>query len=196
MKKNKKMIAITCAVIALIVVFGVIVVRRQLERNVQEGKDSYDLRIDVLNESYPTDIILFGEPIPFREKLIYRTVSQITNETFQTEKEHQVIILSDLDGTMNISDAELHLIKERVFSYQCSFYYLGTKLQDKLLELGFIEKAWPEGDYCVALVPTNGRIIYSYDNWTEKDKQQTDDSREMVGNLIIIDIVHFLEEYQ
>lgn len=159
-------------------------------------KDTYDNNIDILNNSYPTDIIIYGEKIPFRETLIVRTVDRISEDILKTDKERQIIILSDLDGTLQIDDEELMIIKNKVNNLQCDFYYLGTNLIDKLINLEFID-AWPENDYCVALCKNNNTLYRYYGVWTESDKQATSDNRISLGHVLVSNFTHILkEEYQ
>ncbi|MBE5926948.1 MAG: hypothetical protein E7270_08320 [Lachnospiraceae bacterium] len=188
-----KKLCIIIVAICIIIISGVAFRRYKNRTNFVDEKDTYDLNIDVLNESYPTDIILCGENIPFREALVVRKVDKITEEALKTDKAHQIIILSDLDGTLKITDEELKLIKNKLDKFECNFYYVGTNLKDRLINLEFIE-SWPEDDYCVALFNNDNTIYSFYGIWKESDKQATGDNRESLGHVLVSGFVNNLKE--
>lgn len=193
--KKKVIIFIVIVAVLLVGFMSLRFVKGNWGSNTEE-KDTYDLNIDILNESYPTDIVVYGEDIPFREKLIVRKIDGINENTLKTDKERQIIILSDLDGTLDITDNELLLIKNKIDNYECDFYYLGTDLKDTLQNLKFID-GWPADDYCVALFNQNTITYQCYGVWTESDKQATDDNRESLGHVLVSSFVNVLkDDYQ
>lgn len=193
-KNRKRIILITGISLIVLVLVALLYVKFVLSnKSNSNDKDGYDRNIEVLNNNIPTDIVLYGETIPFRDALQYRTVTKIDSEILKTDKSHQIVLLSDLDGTMSISDQELHLIKEKVDAHTSEFYYLGSKQRERLQELGFVDHEWPTDDYCVSIVIFEGKQENFTGIWSESDVQATKDNRETLGLLLVKQFIRVLE---
>ncbi len=93
-----------------------------------------------LVEGYNPKIYLYGEPLPeLPEELGCITIDRIDGSIFQKDAEHGIyaIILNDLEGTMEITDEELLLIKKHVEEDGFDMYYLGKNHLDDFIRLGF-----------------------------------------------------------
>ena len=194
MTKTKRTILIVLVLFVVITLAIMTSVRFGLFQKMADinDKDSYDINIEVLNYSIPTDIVLIGESIPFREALIYRKLTNVTSELLETHKKYQVIILSDLDGTLSISDQELLIIKEKVDNHTSDFYYLGKNQANRLKQLGFVDYDWPSDDYCIAVVMFEGKQDNFTGIWAESDVQATKDNRETLGLLLVKQFIRVL----
>ncbi len=94
----------------------------------------------MLVEGYNPKIYLYGEPMPeLPEELGCTTINRIEGSIFQKDAEHGIyaIILNDLEGTMEITDEELLLIKKHVEEDGFDMYYLGKNYLDDFIRLGF-----------------------------------------------------------
>ncbi len=189
----KKKFLVLSLLLILVAIFAVMLYLHWPSNDAISEKDTYDKNIDILNESFPTDIVVIGEEIPFRDALIIRKIGNITGTALQTNKERQIIILSDIDGTLEISDNELLVIKDKLDAHACDFYYLGTTLNDRLISLGFLDTVWPSNDYCIALVNQEGKQLRYTGIWTESDKQATGDNRESLGHVLVSHFVFVLK---
>lgn len=94
----------------------------------------------MLVEGYNPKIYLYGEPLPeLPEELGCMTIDRIDESIFQKDGEHGIyaIILNDLEGTIELSDEELLLIKRHVEEDGFDMYYLGRGYLDDFIRLGF-----------------------------------------------------------
>ncbi len=150
-----------------------------------DGMDSYDRDIIVLNENYPTDIIIYGEDIPFRKELITRKINNISKEVLTTDKNYQVLVISDLSGILEISDEELLIVKDALLKFELDFYYLGTEKMARLKDLGFYEDDWSSDDYCFSSIKYEGRRAYFAGIWAKRDVEITNNNKETLGEILV-----------
>lgn len=137
--------------------------------------NQHDANVSMINEKFPTDIILYGEDIFFCKHFEIIKINYITEDSFSTQKQNQIIILSDLNGSLSISDQELLNIKEKIFAYELDFYYLGTKELERLHLLGFYEKPREELDLCLSIVSSNHQLLHFNGIWTSENFNNHDD---------------------
>jgi uncharacterized membrane protein YciS (DUF1049 family) len=147
--------------------------------------NQHEIHVSIINDSFPTDIILYGEDIVFCMHFEVDKIDEITEESLISQKQNQIIILSDLSGSMSISDNELLIIKEKVFSNQLDFYYLGTKELDRLYTLGFYEKPREEFDLCLSIVSSNDQLLHFNGIWTIENFDNQDDLSKALINQFI-----------
>src|SRR5690554_4514493 len=143
--------------------------------------DDYSKDIKILN-NFQIDIMIYGEDIPFNNNLITRKINSINSLTFSQSNKKQILILSDLNNSLNISDEELLVIKDNMDNNNnFDFYYLGTEKLGRLKELEFFTEDRPVGDYCLAIVFYEGRREYFTGVWAESDVVATNDNRETMA---------------
>ena len=100
----------------------------------------------VLREKYPTDIIWYGEFIPFEEgyEVTARFPEEVSEEELQKRAGFQYvyIVVNDFDGDMELTKDDYALICEKVSNdEQYNFIYVGREQIELLEELGYA----PEG---------------------------------------------------
>lgn len=76
--------------------------------------DEYEEEIDVENNKMPIQILFYGEDVCFRDGVKYNKISNTSNETLKSDKNHTVLIISDLTGNLIVIDTEMNCIKEKV----------------------------------------------------------------------------------
>ena len=131
--KRKKYIILTAGILLVLLGVGIFwYVSSQSDDD--SGLMQYTRR---LVEGYNPKIYLYGEPLP--EELGCTTLDRIDESIFQKDGEHggYAIILNDLEGTMELSDEELLLIKKHVEQDGFDMYYLGRNYLDDFIRLGF-----------------------------------------------------------
>lgn len=152
--------------------------------------DTYDLEIQVVMTSYPTDIVVYGQDIEFRNSLQYRLNPEINDDGLATIKEYQAIILNDQDGNLEITDEELLLIKSYTIDGSSDFFYIGTKELDRLSLLGFGSAA--ENDASLTVINYYGRKITFEGVWSNAEVEHSKNNPELLGMIIISHIVRGL----
>ncbi len=122
-----------------------------------EYGDSYDEAIDTINNKLPTDVFFIGEEMTIREGVNYKTISHIDEKTLSSEKKFSVLIISDLNGSVKISDDEYTFLKERIKDYNFYLYYCGTDKIEKFIDNEIFEEGiYMKGDLCSAFVTFEG----------------------------------------
>ena len=96
--------------------------------------------VTVLNKNYPTDILILGENFEILEGLRYRQSDVINDEVLKTAEgcNRQAIILSCYNGTFDPTIEQLKMIAKKLNELKCDVYFVGNKLDDKLVEAGII----------------------------------------------------------
>ena len=171
MKKIVIGVAALIITIIIIIFLGKMGYIKNISHNENDIKDEYDKAIEVLNDTMPTAIFVYGEDIEIREGLQVNKISHITLDSLETENEYVVLILSDLNSNLDITEDEYLVIKEKLKDNKFSLYYLGnSKIQD-LKNMGIIEtEGSVSGDLCVASVVYYGQRTAWSGLYTENDK--------------------------
>lgn len=197
MQESKKVILTIISFIAILII-AVTIYFKIVEENENEYVwvgDSYDKAVKVLNENFSTDIVLYGEELAFRENVVYRYINALNDELLSTDKEYELIIINDLNGTVNFTDNEIETLKKHVLKGKANLYYLGTEQYNKLKENGFTIFDRLPGDWSLTCEHQFGELVYGRGLWTSSDQRQ---SAEMADNnlcmILLIDFQQYLEE--
>jgi hypothetical protein len=104
------------------------------------GMDSVDTNIRILNEVRPTDVIVYGEQVEFRPHFVHRKVGNLSREslTLNSDKyKHKAIVISDLDGTVALTQADYATILQLIQEEGYFFLYIGRAKFQALRDNGF-----------------------------------------------------------
>lgn len=152
MKQNKKKILISIAVALAGIVFEFIIVC--LIFDVSFFGDSADDEraeyVKIINETYPTDIMLIGGDVGFPEELNPRKLTEISDSELASKEQYtfSVLIINDLDGNVHISNDEWDIIAAGVFDH-VNLYYLGQKYLGKIKTYGLYTDDLPDTDMSI-----------------------------------------------
>ena len=104
-----------------------------------QGKSGYEQAAESLDVDYNADIMVYGEEPGFIDDVKWRKIDKITEEILNFEEPHgyRAIILFDYEGTMNITDEELLLIKKYVEEKGYDMIYIGENYLDDFVRLKF-----------------------------------------------------------
>ena len=108
------------------------------EAEMMEMSD-YDKDIYTLTLLQPTDIAVLGDEIHFDEKLQSRMIASLDETELQTDMENQIVLISDMNGTVCCDDAELERLKTLAENENCSVYYIGSEMKEQLAKTGLLE---------------------------------------------------------
>lgn len=101
---------------------------------------TYEQEIIILNEIYPSDIMIYGENISFKDSLKYRMISQISEEELDGSKfQYHFIIINDLSGSASLTQDEANLIMSYINEKHYTFFYIGSNYEDIFLKSGILE---------------------------------------------------------
>lgn len=137
MKKHIKPLLIFLGII-IVVVSGWLIYQ-YFSQPVSNVVGSYDKEIKILNESYPSDIMVYGEDVGFDERLIYRTIDTLTEENLKSESKYKYsfLVINDRSGNLKITDEEFELCKMMCDEFDMNFYYIGEQYLTNLKNFGF-----------------------------------------------------------
>lgn len=105
----------------------------------KKESDGYDIAAEGLDVEFNADIIVYGEVPKFRNSVKYRVIDKVTEKNLNGGADHgyRAIVLYDYEGTMNIDDKELLLIKTYVEENGYDMFYVGKNYLDDFERLGF-----------------------------------------------------------
>ena len=114
----------------------------------ESGLTPYEKDIIILNEKHPSDIMLYGEDISFKDTLNYRKISEISEEELDGDGnwQYHFIIMNDLNGSVALTQEEANLIMSYINEKHYTFFYIGSRHEDIFLESGILER--PLGSNC------------------------------------------------
>lgn len=151
-------------------------------KSTDKQNDTYAEAIDVINNKLPTDVLVYGEDMDFRDGVKYSKISKLDDRSLSGSKKYTVLIINDMSGKVTLSDQELDLLKEKTKDVNFYFYYCGKNLIDKLVSAGiFDENTFQDGDLCCGYVTSEGEKIRYGGIYTENLKQIDDKNHNKEG---------------
>ncbi len=158
--------------------------------------DSYDEAVQILTENFSTDIVLYGEPLEFRKNVVYRYIDVLSDETLTTDKEYEFIIINDLDGTTELTEEDIEILKKHVLKGKANLYYLGTQRYNVLKTNGFTIFDRDLGEWGFTCEHLFGELVYGGGLWSSYDEKQSGElKKENLCTVILMNMVHYLKDY-
>ena len=194
MKKKKILIPIAI-VFSLAIISVIIFLVSKYDIFTMKTKDGYSKSITILNENYPSDIIVYGEHIDFGE-LKHREIKFIDGKSLNSKPEYkyQFVIINDRNNNVEMTDDELLLIKQYIIEKKYNFYYLGTALLPKLKELGIGKDLITPNVQGVAVVNKYGNEIVTLDGvWTAESESCFKQNPKILANVLAFSFTGVIE---
>ena len=118
---NKKiLIIVLCAIIGMFIYAGLSQNNSIIE---EENED-----VKLLTESYKTEFIVYGSQLNFDNGCYVRYIDEITKEALTPDSTYvyKVLVINNLDETVNFEEDMVNIIKEEMNNNQLSVYYTGV----------------------------------------------------------------------
>ncbi len=168
--------------------------QRDTEDVTEEGKiwgvDSYDSYVKRINETYDTDIVIYGEALPFKENLEYRKIDEISDDNLKEDHAYEYIIINDLNDTLNLSKKDIEVLKKHVIDGKTNLIYLGEEQYDTLRKHGFYEKEKKDGDLGFAYLHMHSEVFQKEALWSRDDKRL---SGKYWENNLCVNVLQFID---
>ncbi len=154
--------------------------------NEETAYSTYDTEIKILNESYPSDIIVYGEDVGFDSGLKFRTINEIKEEHFTQDSNYKYtfFVINDRGGTAKITDEEFELIKRVCDEKNINFFYIGKQYLEHLKDFGFYDQLYstdPCG--CAYIISPYGRT--GIDGvWTSTEEMVYANNPRLLGEIL------------
>ena len=153
--------------------------------------DTYDQSIKIVNTTHPAKIIVYGEPILFRDELRYFPAQTLTEDLFKDEigqYERIVLIINDKSGTVSLPQEALELISGYVNAGKLDFYYFGTDKNDRIIQNGIWNGNLSEDDLSIVTALYGHTVSYFRGVWTTHDEAMNNLREENFGMVITLQI--------
>lgn len=126
-------------IVGLVILFSAIILAVVLQQKKGTEADGYDIAAEELQLDFNADIMWYGENPNFRKTVVCREITSITDESLSSDDTHgyKAVVLFDNQGTMEVSDDELLLLKQYVEKKGYDMIYIGEKYLDDFERLGF-----------------------------------------------------------
>lgn len=149
----------------------------------------------IIQEEYPTDVILLGEEIAFEANLPVRTITEVTESSLNSGEAYQYtfFIVNDLNSEIQLTKDEVDLIAKKISQPNFCLAYLGSQYST----------AWDDpGQYIANL---DGNLFCRYfisgeqprrcvGAWTQDDQAALEQYPYMLGNSMLYEIEAYLLE--
>lgn len=139
MKKGFFWVILSVILVGTVVFLGYLFTHNQTDSHLEE--------LSQKTEGYAADVIVYGN-LKETEKadIIFRRIDQINQQTLEgnSPNTYHLIILSDLDGKLNVSDEELSLLRDYCIERHYDMFYVGNLHMEQLVRCGFDTKVLPE----------------------------------------------------
>lgn len=191
----KKKLLIGGSLILLIAIIAIAIVMTVDNNNPSDSEigDTYSQNIEILNDRYPTDVVIYGESIIFRDELNYRIIDEITEENLATELSAQVLIINDLSGNIEIPDGAYNIILKKMADGNMDYYYLGTTKVDMFNKYNLWNKDLEKGDLAIGVAKYNKVVTNFSGVWTEYDANILADNKEGLGSTLVNQIARCIK---
>jgi len=200
MIRRHKIVVSTVAVVTALVL-AVIFLPKLFNSNSGVSENSYNGYIKVLNDSYPSDIIVYGEDIGFRSTLNYRVITEINEENLTSDPKYQYsfFVINDRSGSLKITDREFALCKKLADENNQSFFYIGQQYVQKLREFDFYDQLLTDQGsyYGVAYVispfePGHG-MVHGF--WMSTEEEHYLTNNELLGHILTLHFVDTIKRF-
>lgn len=197
MKKNKKLlgIVVTVAIILVGLKGYYSLIKPMFDSEADE--DSYDQDIEFVMNIVPTEILLYGEKIDFRDSVTYTMIDKIDENIFNTKKQSVYLIINDLVGDSGITKDELAMLKKLLDkNNKANLIYLGTKQADTLLSLGYSDQIGIDDSRSMTYTIYSGDRVSGWGLWTSEDERYQKKNPELIGELILFECAENIKSNQ
>lgn len=206
---KKKTVLIVLGIVSIIIASAIVVKLYcdrdeglEINSNVTYIDASYcanpnDIR--ALNESYPSDIILYGEDGIFHESLNYRVIDKISESELISEPKfkYTFFVIVDREGKLNITDDEFRIVKNVCDNHNVNFYYIGEQYLDKLVQLGFTSELFYDNTRGIGYeIRPTGEMCEVEGFWSELEEEIYLKNRGLLGEILTREFVHVITEFE
>ncbi|MDO5292661.1 MAG: hypothetical protein Q4F05_07915 [bacterium] len=137
-----------------------------------EKKSDANEKVEIITETYPTEIIILGNSVGIPEEYHAHYISEISEENLTSNGGYKfsILVINDLDGTIQLSSSDWDII-EKFVSDKTNFYYLGNQYFDKIKTLGFYTDDLPDTDLSIVYLHEKKESFPMYGMWTKESNQ-------------------------
>ena len=149
----------------------------------------------MIQDTHPTDLMIYGDDVPFREDVPVRKISEITEDSLKRKEgcNDSFLVINDLSDAVQLSDAENELLKQKVRTDHFCLFYLGGKYAD----------VWDQPDEYAVSTPGNLSYQYYWKNgvlqrtigaWKEGYEEYIKLNPNALGDTVLYETEYFLEQ--
>ena len=168
---------------------------KNLFRESPESISSTERIAKMIQDTHPTDLMIYGDDVPFREDVPVRKISEITEDSLKRKDgcNDSFLVINDLSDAVQLSDAENELLKQKVRTDHFCLFYLGGKYAD----------VWDQPDEYAVSTPGNLSYQYYWKNgvlqrtigaWKEGYEEYTELNPYVLGDTVLYETEYFLEQ--
>ena len=157
--------------------------------------DSYDEAIIIINENYPTDLIVYGDEIEFRDNFEYRVVSDFSEESLESSDEYsyRFLVVINVTGNMEFSDEELSSLLVYLRENNYGFFYFGSTGLDSFQRCNYFDSDLDPSSEGFGLVNYYGQEMVVQGFWSEYDANVNDSNPETLPSIILFNVVEVID---
>lgn len=157
--------------------------------------DTYDKNIVIVNENFPSDIMIYGEEMKFREKLRYRNIDKIDEgNVIQDSYEFRFLVINDRVGNVVLTEEDTSLILELIMQRRLmGFYYIGTEKLNMFQDCGIIQNELSSSACAFCTGYSYGFLKYGIEWLYKSDELAIKQNDEFLGNALLNHIVSSIQ---
>ena len=105
---------------------------KNLFRESPESISSTERIAKMIQDTYPTDLMIYGDDVLFEMQVPARKLEAITEDSLSIKDgcKYAFLVINDLANTVQLSDAENEMLKEELRKDGFCLFYLGEKYAD------------------------------------------------------------------
>lgn len=160
-----------------------------------DGNDNNSISdsIKIIEESYPTDVIIYGDDITFETKIQYRKVDSLGGTALERISgfQYTYLVINDLEDKLTLTKLEITAIKEFVNKSGNGLAYFGTKYLTSFDDVTKLS-ADIKGNKAVAYNNIGGNVKKRIGFWTDREEEIKKDNPYIQSELLMYTIEDFL----
>ena len=185
---NKKKFALLFTALFALIIISVLVIvfSGSLEVSSENAEGTYDDEIKILNDNYPSDIIVYGEDVGFDENLNFRTITELSSASLTSDPKYKYtfLVINDREGKLNITDDEFQLCKELCDEQNLNFFYIGEQYLSHLKDFGFYDSLYADNLCGIGYVISPFGHTTLQGVWTTTEEEIYPDNPELLGQIL------------
>jgi len=193
MSKNVKLtIVAIIVVIVAIAIFFVWAIKSGLFSK-PPLEDQYDINIKIVNTTYPSDVIIYGEDINFRSSFLYRKVNNLNEQSLHSEEyDYKFIIICDREGSVNITSEDYDFLLRLIQDEGYCLIYIGSEKLDDFKNHGFFTML-DSGIKGFMKIPSSSTQGVVQGFWTEQEETIFTTYNELLGKTLLMLMADYIK---
>ena len=168
---------------------------KNLFRESPESISSTERIAKMIQDTYPTDLMIYGDDVLFEMQVPARKLEAITEDSLSIKDgcKYAFLVINDLANTVQLSDAENEMLKEKLRKDGFCLFYLGEKYADVWREPSEYTVSSP-GNLSYQYYMKAGTLRRGIGAWEAGNEEYLNSNPYALGDTVLFEMEDFLRQ--